>query len=104
MLRYDDASVGARDRETADGPAGSGAVRGRRVRELHVEGADFKGTSVRVVPWEGAWPWEGAAQDSVRRGTDARGAARTTSRRGAWLARNRFTVPLFERENLQKIE
>jgi hypothetical protein len=43
MLRYSDASVGARDRETANGPAGSSAVRGRRVRELHVAGADFKG-------------------------------------------------------------
>jgi hypothetical protein len=42
------ASVGgvsgcACDRETADRPAGSGAVCGRRVRELHVAGTDFKG-------------------------------------------------------------
>jgi hypothetical protein len=75
MLWYDDTSVGVRDMETADGPAGSGAVRGRRVRELHVAGADFKGTSVRAVPWERARPREGAAL--------GRRAARTPRRRGA---------------------
>jgi hypothetical protein len=68
MLRYGGASVDACDRETADGPAGSGAVRGRRVRELHMAGVDFKGTSVHAMPWEGARPREGAAQDDVRRG------------------------------------
>jgi hypothetical protein len=60
MLRYGGPSVCAHDRETADRPAGSGAVRGRRVRELHEASADFKGTSVRAVPWEGARPREGA--------------------------------------------
>jgi hypothetical protein len=86
MLQYDDASVGARDRETTDGPAGSGAVRGQRVRELHVASEDFKGTSVRAVPWEGA------ARDGVRHGRRG-GAAlarvvRRARRRGAergWL-------------------
>jgi hypothetical protein len=31
-------------------------------------------------------------------------ATRTTPQRGALLARKRFKVPLFERENLQKFE
>jgi hypothetical protein len=56
-------------------------------------GADFKGTSVRTVPWEGARPRIGAA---LGRRAARTPRWRTTSRRGEQLARNRFTVPLFE--------
>jgi hypothetical protein len=31
-----------------------------------VAGADFKGISVRAVPWEGAQPREGMARDGLR--------------------------------------
>jgi hypothetical protein len=103
MLWYSGASVGARVKETADGPAGSGVVRDRRVRELHVADADFKGTSVRVASGRRG-SGQCAAWTPRRRGTGARGVARTMSQREARLARNCFIVPLFERENLQKFE
>jgi hypothetical protein len=85
MPWYGGTSVGVRDKETADGPAGSGVVRDRRVRELHVADADFKGTSVRVASGRRSSERR-AAWTPRRRGTGVRGVACTTSQRGARLA------------------
>jgi hypothetical protein len=90
MLRYGGASVGARDRETADGPAGSSAVRGRRVRELHVAGADFKG-GLRCARRLG----------KARR---ARGRARRSGRRNITARCQLLQLALFESKILQKFE
>jgi hypothetical protein len=94
MLRYGGASVGARDRETADGPAGSSAVRGRRVRELHVAGADFKG-GLRCARRLG----------KARRARGrARGRARRSGRRNITARCQLLQLALFESKILQKFE